>query len=161
LWDEKTKLREINMQSTLAATPFTGDLLEYARAYAERDPEVAVMHIVEGHECTTVPFGVGEVDVREMRFVIAPTAALVASTEVSWVAIQIPVWMDITGDIAASLDAPKPHPLVVEGLALLIIDADGADFHVAEVHRPEEGPRLERWHLTEQGPSCDTNGVCS
>lgn len=156
------------MTTTLERIPFGGDLINYARDYAAEQAESlsdseqfpTVLHVVSSEECTTVPMEIEGLELPELHAMAAMLSRLVSASDVAWVALQTPIWMDITGDVAALIANPKPHPLVSEGLALLVIDAEGADFHVAEVKRNER-VSLSRWHETQQGPCCDANGVCS
>jgi len=157
------------MTALLERIPFGGDLIDHARDYAEQCAESladsesfpTVLHVVSDEECTTRPWDLDGLHVSDLRSLAAMASALISSSEAKWMAIQVGVWMDITGDAAALLSNPKPHPLVSEGLALVIIDAEGSDFHVAEVQRRGDCASLSRWHEMPQGLCCDANGVCS
>lgn len=157
------------MTATLERIPFGGDLIDHARDYAEQCAESltdseqfpTVLHVVGNEECTTRPWDLEGLNVGDLRSLSTMASALIGASDVKWMAVQTGVWMDITGDVAGLLSNPKPHPLVFEGLALLIIDAEGADFYVAEVQRRTDCANLTRWHATAQGPRCDVNGVCS
>ena len=149
--------------------PFTDDLLDYSKDYAQecassltgREEFPILMHVVANDECLTVPLSLDKIDVEGLRSLSAFCSRLIDASVASWLAIQVPVWTDITGNIAALSSDPRPHALACEGLAVLIIDNEGADFYAADVRRHGDGVSLGSWHMTAQGPSCDKNGVCS
>jgi len=134
------------------ATQFTGDLLEYAQDYAETTIETTI-HVVSHGECTTEPFRVfDELDASDFETLTTMMSDLMRYSEVDWAAVQIGVWLDLTGKIAALLTAEQPNPLATESLALVVIDAEGQDFWVRQ-----DG----EWHMLEDAPRCDASGVCS
>jgi len=134
------------------ATQFTGDLLEYAQDYAETTTETTI-HVVSHGECTTEPFrAFDELDVSDFETLTTMMSDLMRYSEVDWAAVQIGVWLDLTGKIAALLTAEQPNPLATESLALVVIDAEGQDFWVRQ---------SGEWHVLEDAPCCDANGVCS
>lgn len=148
-----------------STTIFTGDLIEHAQDYAlgcaASGDFPTILHVVSGEEITTTPFALGGLAAPDLTLLASMASGLVEASQVSWVALQTPVWMNPTGDIAALYSEPKPHVLASEALAILVIDGEGTDFYVAEVQRREDSVNLLRWHMVEQGPNCDANGVCS
>ena len=152
-------------QTTETTVPFTGDLLDFAKDYAHecaaRGEFPSVMHVVSDEICETGPFVFDGLTLDMLDMLVMATIAIVGRAEVRWAAFQAPVWVDITGDVAGFLTAPKPHPLVKEGLALIIVDAEGADYWTCTVERHDDAVSLVGWHETSQGPCCDANGVCS
>ncbi len=149
-----------------STTIFGGDLIEHAQGHAIECAETlgdfpTTLHVVSGEEITTTPFSIEGLEKSDVTALAGMTSRLIDASEISWVALQTGIWTDMTGLVLGLIHQPRPHPLATEGVAIVVIDNEGADFYVAEVQRRADSVNLTSWHTTTQGPSCDANGVCS